>query len=96
MAYEIAAMGIATEAFVRNVCDRLELSDEQRHRIEDSTIELPGELAACGGQSEVNEKIASAIGEMTNYDQATQEAVAGSIDLFWQMYNDASESSIEA
>lgn len=95
MAFEIEAMQIATDAFIRNVCDQLELSDEQRHTIEDAAVDLPAELATCGGQSEVNEMVSVRIGETTNYDQNTQMAIAGSTDFFWQMYNDAAESDIE-
>lgn len=94
MAFEIEAMGIATEAFVRNVCDNLEMTDEQRHVIEDGAVDLPGELALCGGQSEVNELLTTRLGEVTSFDEAVAEAMAGSIDFFWQMYEDSSQSEM--
>lgn len=96
MAYEIEAATIATEAFIRNVADELEMSDEQCHQLEDATVDLPAEIINCTGQSEVNELIFSTIGEITNYDGATQNAMAGAIDFFWQIYNDSSESQIDA
>lgn len=94
MAYEIEAMNIATEAFIRNVGDQLELTDEQQMNLADRLDGLDYELAACTGQSEANELLADRVGEATNYDRDTQLAVAGSIDFFWQIYNDAKQSDL--
>lgn len=96
MAYEIEAVDIALQAFVRDVCDVCELDDERVHIIEDATVNsanLVGDLAECDSQSSLNTMLYVAIEEVTNGDQKIQEAMAGSIDFFWQIYNDNAELS---
>lgn len=95
MAYEIEAASIAVDAFIRNVCDQLDFSDEQHHMIEDACVTLPSQIAACDRQSTANELIFTTIGEATDYNAKIQNTMAGAIDFFWQVYNDTAEVDLE-
>lgn len=95
MAYEQEAMMVATEAFIRDVCDQLELSDDQSYKATDEADTIACDLALCNDQSEVNEQLVSAFAEIFNHDQEANNVMAGTIDFFWQIYNDTKESEID-
>lgn len=96
MAYEQEAMMVATEAFIRDVCDQLELSDEQSYQATDEADNIALDLAMENTQSDVNELLVSRFGEIFNNDAEAYNVMAGAIDFFWQMYDDTKESEIEA
>lgn len=95
MAYEQEALTVATEAFARDVCDQLGKNEESILNIMDSAGDIASALVNCPNQSAVNETLVDSFGEQFDGDPEAMVTMAGSIDFFWQVYNNTAEQEAE-
>lgn len=86
MAYDSESLAVATEAFIRDVCDQCEHGETMIVNATDHVNEVVSELTFLDSQSEVNETLVDRFGEVFNNDPDVMIIMSGSLDFFWQVY----------